>query len=79
MLRRSSLTGVALLFALMIPVVFAFAATVFLAPTEVARGKSATVTLSDDLTPDQQIAQDLALADSRVQAHAQPLQESCMA
>ncbi len=67
MFRRSSLTGIALLFALMIPIVFA--ATVLLAPTEVARGKSAAVPLSDTLTPDQQLAQDLALADSRVQAY----------
>jgi PKD repeat protein len=66
-LRRSSLTSVALFFALIIPVVFA--ATVFFAPTEVARGKSAAVPLSDTLTPDQQLAQDLALADSRVQAY----------
>ena len=56
MFRRSSLTGIALLFALMIPIVFA--ATVLLAPTEVARGKSAAVPVSDTLTPDQQLAQD---------------------
>jgi PKD repeat protein len=65
--RRSSLTGVLLFFALLIPVVFA--ASLFVAPTEVARGKSAAVPLSDELNPDQQLAQELALADSRVQAY----------
>jgi PKD repeat protein len=66
-LRRSSLTSVALFFALIIPVLFA--ASVFFAPTEVARGKSAAIPLSDDLTPEQALAQELALADSRVQAY----------
>ncbi len=67
MLRRSSLTAIALFVLLLIPTVFT--ATVLLTPTEVARGKSAAIPLNDDLTPDQQLAQDLALADARVQSY----------
>ena len=52
MLRRSSLTGFSLLF---IPLLFVvFAASLIVAPTEVARGKSAAIPLSDELTPEQQ-------------------------
>ncbi len=67
MFRRSSLTGFAVLLILILPAVFF--ANLFLAPTEVARGKTAAAPLSDELTPDQQTAQDLALADSRVQQY----------
>lgn len=40
-----------------------------LEPASVARGKSPAAPLADGLTPEQQQAQDLALADSRVQAY----------
>jgi hypothetical protein len=40
-----------------------------LRPEATARGKSAAIPLSDEQTPEQQLAEALALADSRVQAH----------
>lgn len=38
-------------------------------PEQVVRGKSAAIPLSDQMTPEQQTAQELALLDSRVQAY----------
>lgn len=43
-------------------------AAMMLRATPIVRGKSAAVPLSDELTPEQQIAEDAALSDSRVQA-----------
>ena len=41
----------------------------FVQPTGIARGKSAAIPLSGDMTPAQQQAQELALADPLVQAY----------
>lgn len=50
-------------------VVLAVVALITLAPSRSVRGKSAAQPLSDDLLPQQTLAQDLALLDSRVQGH----------
>lgn len=67
-MKRSSVVRLlALVLILVIPVLFLTAR--FLQPTNVARGKSAAIPLSGEMTPEQIQAQELALDDALVQAY----------
>lgn len=57
------------LLALFIALPIAIVAGGFFTPTSVVRGKSAAIPLSDQLSPEQQLAQDAALDDARVKAY----------
>jgi hypothetical protein len=67
-MRKSSAVGFGLL-ALIIIVPTILLAYAVLQPTETARGKSPARPISQELDPAQQLAQDLALSDSQVQAY----------
>lgn len=67
MKSRSMWSWVILTLFVIVPMVFV--ANLATGPQSVARGKAATLPLTDEMTAEQQLAQDAALADPRVQAY----------
>lgn len=67
MKSRSMWSWVILTLFVIVPMVFV--ANLATGPQSVARGKAATLPLTDEMTAEQQVAQDAALADKRVQAY----------